>query len=379
MTDWQTLRINPDRFKNNFDQLAAIGATAEGGVHRPSLTETHLAARAWFRQTAEAAGLEFQVDGAGNHSAILRCGPEGAPHLLLGSHLDSVYNGGRFDGALGVLSALEAVQTIQDAGLILPYHLEVIDFTDEEGTLVGLLGSFALAGRLKAKALKSPRGGRQNLLDGLARAGLTEEGLTTAGRPAEALAGYLEVHIEQGLRLLNANTQIGIVTAIVGICSYQLTFKGRADHAGTTSMTDRLDAGQGASAFTLAARQLVLNEYPGCVVNVGQMHFTPGAYNIIPAEATLSLEFRGPQADQFKQLEGALLTLAETTAAHHGLTFEASFQGKHRPAPMGDLAQAAFASASKRLGLSHTPLASGAGHDAQSLAHLCPVGMIFVP
>ncbi|MFC1997787.1 M28 family peptidase, partial [Chloroflexota bacterium] len=131
------LRINQDRFRTNFESLAQIGTNANGGVHRPTFSPAHLQARKWFRERAIAAKLDFDIDNAGNHSAILQCGPSNAPTLLLGSHLDSVPNGGIFDGALGVLAAFEVLQTLQGVGIHLPFHLEVIDFTNEEGTLVG--------------------------------------------------------------------------------------------------------------------------------------------------------------------------------------------------------------------------------------------------
>ena len=171
-----SLLINADRFRHDFDSLAQIGATGDGGVNRPALSPAHLEARKWFLARAAEAGLGTHVDSAGNHSAILRSPtsrsiPLGHAHthtLLLGSHTDSVPNGGRFDGALGVLAALEVLRTVKDAGLTLPVHLEAIDFTDEEGTLVGLLGSSALAGTLTPDALKNPRGGRAALEEGMA-------------------------------------------------------------------------------------------------------------------------------------------------------------------------------------------------------------------
>jgi N-carbamoyl-L-amino-acid hydrolase len=373
------LQINPHRLKQDFDALAHIGATQGGGVNRPALGEAHLAARAWFRQQSIKAGLEFHIDRAGNHSARLICGGAGAPTLLLGSHLDSVLDGGRFDGALGVIAALEVLRSVQAAGLRLAVNLEAIDFTDEEGTLVGLLGSAALAGMLHASDLEKPRGGRQALLDGLARAGLSKSGLLAARRDPASLAGYLELHIEQGPRLYKAGAAIGVVTAIVGICSYHLRFLGRADHAGTTPMEDRLDASQGASAFILAARQLVLERFPGCVVNVGAAQFAPGAFNIVPARAELSLELRSADPDEFACLETALLEKAQAAAVHYGLKLEVEFLNRHAPAQMSPGVQLAIHAAAEALGLSHISLPSGAGHDAQCLASLCPAGMIFVP
>jgi N-carbamoyl-L-amino-acid hydrolase len=374
-----TLRVNEERLHADFEALAEIGATGDGGVHRPTWGEAHLAARAWLREQIAAAGLDFRTDGAGNHSAFLACGPSGAPTLLLGSHLDSVPHGGRFDGPLGVLSALEALRVVQEADVSLPVQLEAIDLTDEEGTLVGLLGSAALTGTLKAEDLRTPRGGRATLEAGLARAGLTEAGLLAAQRDPASLAGYLELHIEQGRRLINTQADIGVVTGIVGYCSYRLTFIGRADHAGTTSMTDRRDAAQGASAFALAAREVVMQDFRGCVANVGDMRFVPGAFNIIPAQVALALEFRAPEPEPFAKLEAALLERARLEAERFGLGLDVEWLGRHDPAPMSEIAQRAFAKAADSLGLKHVPLFSGAGHDAQLLASICPAGMIFVP
>ena len=376
-----TLLINPTRFKQDFDALAQIGSTGDGGVSRPALSEAHLDARRWWQARAREAGLETQVDSAGNVSAILQSPREASnsPTLLLGSHTDSVPNGGRFDGALGLLAALEVLRTVKEAGLSLPVHLEAIDFTDEEGTLVGLLGSSAIAGTLTPAKLQNPRGGRAALEAGLSRAGLTEEGLLNARRDPKSLAGYLELHIEQGPRLVSSAVKIGVVTGIVGIKSYRLAYRGQANHAGTTPMEARADASLGASAFVLTARELVMREYAGCVVNVGQMRFKPGAFNIIPGAAKFALEFRSPDAGQLTDLEQALLGLAQVVARQYRLKLSAEPLDTCVPAPMSQRAQAAIAAAAESLALSHTALPSGAGHDAQSLAPLTDAGMIFTP
>ncbi|HEU0294403.1 MAG TPA: M20/M25/M40 family metallo-hydrolase, partial [Anaerolineales bacterium] len=239
------LRVNADRMLASFNQLALIGATKEGGVNRPTFSEAHLAARKWFREEIKRAGLEFRTDGAGNHSAVLPVTPALAPGasvareqsdrsnlhfdeemasrkslamtLILGSHLDSVPDGGRFDGALGVVAALEALRTVKENGIQFRVNLEAMDFTDEEGTLVGLLGSAALAGHLTPEMLQNPRGGRETLVEGLKRAELSDESMLSAARAKDSLAGYLELHIEQGKRLERAGIDIGIVSAIVGI------------------------------------------------------------------------------------------------------------------------------------------------------------------
>jgi N-carbamoyl-L-amino-acid hydrolase len=254
-----------------------------------------------------------------------------------------------------------------------------VDYTDEEGTLVGLLGSRALAGALDAEHLREPRGGRAALEAGLARAGLTEAGLLGARRDPATLAGYLELHVEQGRRLVDAGVEIGIVTAIVGIGSYRLAFLGQANHAGTTPMEARRDAGLGASAFVLDARNRVLEEFADCVANVGAISFSPGAFNIVPARADVALEYRSPRAGEMERLGAALIREARAAAERFDLGLEVEPLGQHDPAPMDGRAQRALAAAAAGLGLAHVSLASGAGHDAQSLAGLCPAGMVFVP
>jgi len=330
------LRVNSDRMLASFNQLALIGATAEGGVNRPTFSEAHLAARKWFREEIERSGLEFRTDGAGNHSALLTFEPSNLQTLILGSHLDSVPNGGRFDGAIGVIAALEVLRTVKENGIKLNVNLEAIDFTDEEGTLVGLLGSAAIAGHLHPAMLQAPRGGRENLVEGMQRAGLSDEGMLNAARPKDSFAAYLELHIEQGKRLERAKIDIGVVSAIVGIWSYRLSFIGRADHAGSTTMDDRLDASLGASAFTLAAREMVMKDFPSCVVNVGKMDFAPGAFNIVPARVDVSLEFRSPDEEEFKRLDAALLLLANTEATRFGLELKYENLGNHSPSLMSN-------------------------------------------
>ncbi len=368
--------VDADRMREDFDALAAIGATPAGGVDRPSLGEAHLAARAWFLDRAAAAGLETRVDRAGNHSAIL---PGTGPTLLLGSHLDSVPNGGRYDGALGVVAALHVLLAVQASGAQLPLALEAIDFTDEEGTLVGLLGSEALTGKLTLESLRSPRGGREALLAGLERAELNETELVLARRDPASLVAFLELHIEQGPLLERAGAQIGLVTGIVGARSSSLLFRGLAGHAGTTPMDARRDAGLAAAAFTVAANELVVRDFPGCVATVGDLHLEPGAFNVIPGSARVAIECRSLDLAQLDALESALLGEAHAAASTHALGVEATSVGRWEPTPLDADVRAAVGRAATGLGLTTMELLSGAGHDAQALAAVVPSGMIFVP
>jgi len=278
-----------------------------------------------------------------------------------------------------VLAALEVLQVVKEQGISLNTHLEAIDFTDEEAHFMSLLGSLVLSGQLEMEHIQNPRGGRGRFQEALRRAGLSEGSLFSAGRDPATVVGYLELHIEQGMRLMESGRQIGIVTGIVGIRSFRVRFIGRADHAGTRPMDRRLDAAQGACAFTLAARELVMKDFPGRVVNVGNMEFEPGAFNVVPQVVTVALEFRADDDDRLDEMEAALLRQASADAQRFGLDLETEFLDATSPARMHERVQGAFADASEMLDLKHTFLPSGAGHDAQALARICPTGMIFVP
>jgi N-carbamoyl-L-amino-acid hydrolase len=373
------LRIDPDRMRSDFEALSAFGATPEGGVARTTFSGEHLAARAWFLERGRSAGLETCVDAAANHSVILRSATPDARTLLLGSHLDSVRRGGRYDGALGVLCALEAVRVVADAGLDLPVHLEAIDFTDEEGTLVGLLGSWAMSGILTPQILADPRGGRDLLVAELARMGLTEEGLLSARRSPDELIAYLELHIEQGPVLVRAGIDVGLVTGIIGSTSFRLVFEGEARHAGTTPIEDRHDAGLAAAAFVVGVREIVVRDFPGCVATVGDIATEPGSFNVVPGRARLRLECRSLDGGELDALEAALVARAHREAEAQGLTVTIERVGRWEPVATDARVRAAFGRAAEALGLSAMELPSGAGHDAQALASITPSGMVFVP
>lgn len=367
--------------KADFDELAGFGGTPDGGVHRPAWSPAHRQAREWFLARARASGLETRIDGAGNMIAELpgACGASPPKSLLLGSHLDSVPNGGRFDGALGVVAGLEVLRVFQENRLDPGARLELYDFSDEEGRFFGLMGSQAAAGLLTAKQLEQAGPDILSFRAALEEAGLNPESILSARREPGSLAGYLELHIEQGPRLEQAGANIGIVTSIVGIRSFRLVFIGRSDHAGTTPLEQRFDAGLGAAAFNLAARRHVGKNHPGCVVTVGDMRFSPGAFNVVPKAVTLSLEFRAETTEALDSLESELLNLAGDQAQAFGLALEIFPMERAEPASLDPGFQDTITQAGVRLGLKTLSLPSGAGHDAQSLARICPSAMIFVP
>ncbi len=373
------LRINGARMLKDLELLGLIGASGSGGVTRLALSHEDRLARAWFRRRVEAAGLRFEEDGAGNQSAILPAGNPGVKTLLIGSHLDTVPEGGRFDGALGVLAALETARTIGEAGLTLPFHLEVINFTDEEGTNLGELGSQAVAGTLTREQLSRPRGGTGRLAAGLAGLGLTEASILSSGRDPAAYRGYLELHIEQGTRLEESGVAIGVVSGIVGIRSCWLYFKGEAAHAGTMPLERRRDALWAAAQFIHDVRRVTAGRFTPGVFNCGIVAASPGAFNIVPAEVRLALEFRHGSEDILDDMEHVFFSLARQIAAGLDLEIEIAPLDVVPAAPSAEEIMAAVETASGRLGLQSTRLLSFAGHDAQALSGFTPCGMIFVP
>jgi N-carbamoyl-L-amino-acid hydrolase len=343
------------------------------------LSDADLAARGWFRQTTAESGFQLREDGIGNLSAILPAADPTAPTVMCGSHLDTVPQGGRFDGALGVVAALEVLRIVKQAGATLPVHLEAVSFTDEEGTWAGLLGSRAMAGQLDDEALDNVRGGREPFAAALAQAGYSRESALNAHRDPRSIKAWVEVHIEQGTRLEEAGQSIGVVTGIVGIMSYWLTFVGRADHAGTTPMDRRQDALRGVTSFLQQCRELVMNRFPLGVVNSGIVEVRPGAFNIVPERARLALEFRHSDPGKLDAMREALLNLALNVVEVEGLKLDVEQAGSHQPEPMHRDVIEAIEGACGLLGLQSTRMASYAGHDTQSLAHITRAGMFFVP
>ena len=354
------LRVDADRLRADFDALAAIGATADGGVDRETFSAAHLAARAWFRERADAAGLETRIDGAANHSAVLPARDPAARTLLLGSHLDSVRRGGRFDGALGVVCALEVLRAVQDAGLELPVTLEAIDFTDEEGTLIGTLGSLALAGQLTRDDLAAPRGGRELLVAELARMGLTEEGdPRRAPRPrlARRLPGAAH-RAGPGARAGRHRHRDRHRHRRRGVVHGRVRGRGaprRDDADGRPARCGRRRGGLRARRQGAGRRATS----PERVATVGDIRVEPGSFNVVPGRATLRLECRSLDARELEALERALTELAHATAEAHGLDVTVEPVGRVAPAPTAESVRAALTGAAADLGLTTMELAVG--------------------
>lgn len=362
-----------------FDVLARIGATAEGGVTRMALSTEDLLARNWFAECIEDSGLQLKDDDAGNLSAVLPGSHADARTLLIGSHLDSVPNGGRFDGSVGILAGLECLRTVREAGLQLPVHLEVIDMTDDEGCWKGLFGARALAGALTSDDLNDSREDNAPFRAALTRAGIEPRMVNRARRRPDTLAGYLELHVEHGARLQRSDNAIGVVTGIVGRRTYRISFHGEAGHSGTTDMYQRRDALRGAALFIVRAHDLVRDRFGDGIFNCGNVEVKPGAFNIIPSDACLTIEIRHVNAELMQAMESALLGVARECAASYALTVTIDQITQMPAATMAAGVIQAIEQAADALGLSHLRLVSYAGHSAQVMSPVTPSGMIFIP
>ena len=374
-----SISIDSQRLRADFDALADIGATKGGGVSRLALSNEDLAARAWFADRVEEAGLQVKDDEVGNLSGWLPAADPGAQTLMIGSHLDTVPNGGRFDGAIGVLAALECLRSIKASGLKPRCHLEAINFTDEEGTWKSLFGSNGLIGKISANDISDTLHDNLTFRAALHRAGIRLDELHRARRDPESILAYLELHIEQGKRLHEQNRDIGIVDRIVGRTTYNVVFYGEAAHAGTTTADERRDALQGAAAYIIAAHKLVAEGYPEGVVNCGHVAVQPDSFNVVPAEASLRIEFRHPDTATLKDMETQLIGLAQDCARQYRLTVVTE-RALHRAAErMSGYLFRQIETACQAEGARCAAIASYSGHNAQIMNQMVPAGMIFLP
>lgn len=358
--------------------IAEFGATSDGGVSRTSFSAADVAARAWFAERCAEVGLEVETDGAGNIHARLD-GPPG-PAVWTGSHLDSVPNGGRFDGVLGVLSGLEALRRLKEERVALARPVELVVFADEEGNFHHLFGSHAAVLGYDRTTLEQATGrDGEPLADALSRIGSTIAAAANAVVDAATIYAFVELHIEQGPVLESTGTDIGVVTSIVGLGGAEVRFTGQADHAGTTPMGSRRDALRGAGAFVVDLPEVAASVSGSAVVTCGKIELKPGAGNVVPGDAVLQLDYRDPDAERLEALEQAIIDHAAGCAAAHDV--EATFARHSLTAPVTldpDIIEV-IGQAAGESGLSYRRMPSGAGHDSQLIATIAPTGMIFVP
>jgi len=376
------IRIDGERLLADLRRLATFGATPDGGVSRPSFSPADLAARAWLAERAADAGLSYREDAAGNVFLRLEAAdPVDDRVVWTGSHLDSVPNGGPLDGALGVMTALEAVRSLAESGLPLRRSVEAVSFADEEGAYGGFLGSKAAVLGLDHATLRPVRGRDGDLLvETMAAAGYPPERVAEAHVDAAGVAAFLEVHIEQGAVLEEVGARNGVVTDIVGVLRGEVELVGRPDHAGTTPMDLRRDAVRGLAALLDGIEGLpaAVGE-PTAVVTCGRIAVDPGADNIVPGRAIAHFDVRHSDLDVILRIEERIEERARRAAATHDLTVSYRRETLTEPVPLDDGLQARIASAADALGIPRHVMPSGAGHDSQVVAPSIPTGMIFVP
>jgi len=373
------LRINADRLRHSLEELSVFGRPAGGtfsdGVSRVAFTDADVAGRNYAMQLMRAFGMEPRIDPAANIFGLRPGSAHNLKPILFGSHIDSVPSGGNFDGDLGSMSAIEVMHTLKEHGVTTRHPLQMVIWTDEENTFAG---SGSAAGVLQPADLSRVRIGI-SLAEGLRKVGGNPTRLAEARLSPGAFHCYLELHIEQGGILYKANVPIGVVEGIVSIDEYDVEIRGFANHAGTTPMKERHNALLAAAKLIEAVQEVVTREPGRQVGNVGRLQVFPNAPNVVPGLVKHSIELRDLSAETIARLGTEIQKRAQEIAQDTGT--EISMEKVEHVAPaVADLEiQATIEAAATELGLNSIRLPSGAGHDAQMMAKIGPIGMIFVP
>ena len=370
------VRVNGQHIHEHLSSLAKFGANPQGGVSRVAYSEADLKAREYAITLMKGAGLDVHIDAAGNIIGTRTGSDPQLKPLLIGSHIDSVPMGGNYDGDVGSLSAIEVAQVLQEKQITLRHPLEVIIFQNEEG---GTIGSQALGEGLDEQRLNLVSQSGKTIREGTRAIGGIPEQLASVQRLPGSIAGYFELHIEQGGSLEREKIDIGVVEGIVGILHSDVTIEGFANHAGTTPMDQRHDALLSAARFIETVNQVVTSVPGRQVGTVGWVKVEPGAYNVIPGKVVLGLELRDLDEKKFTGLFSRIRTEAETLGKLNQTRFSFTDPVITRPALTDKTFQQLIGDTAKSLGFSIKVMPSGAGHDAQEIARIGPVGMIFIP
>ncbi|MBL8671206.1 MAG: Zn-dependent hydrolase [Alphaproteobacteria bacterium] len=370
--------IDGERLWRRLMSMAEIGATAKGGVNRPTLSPDDVRAKRLLADWARARGFAVSQDALGN-LFVRRAGREGAAPVMTGSHLDSQPTGGKFDGAYGVLAGLEVIEAIDDAGIETRRPIEVAAWTNEEGWRFqpGCTGSLHYTRQIDLARLAGVRD-----WNGVGFAAALEECLAALPLPVHDGAipsAYVEAHIEQGPRLEAAALTIGVVDAVQGSEKWLVTITGEDAHAGTTPHALRRDALQAAVAAIAALGALMADPADVMRFTVGRLVVEPGSPNVVPGRCTFTIDMRHPDLAVIDRLSARVPETIADAAARHGCSVEAKRLAHVDPTRFDPGIVAAVRAAASGLGLPHMDMISGAGHDAMHLAKICPSGMIFIP
>ena len=372
-----TLRIDAGRLQSRIDALGAIGAIEGGGVCRLALSDADRLGRervvGWVREL----GLSVSIDGIGNVVAV-RSGQESGAPVMMGSHIDTVRTGGRYDGNLGVLAGLEVMQTLNDAGIVTRRPLAVAFFTNEEGARFNpdMMGSLVYVGGLALDTALATLGiDGETVSDCLRKVGFG--GTAPVGHPA--VHAYVELHVEQGPVLDIEGITIGAVEGVQGISWTEFTVTGVSNHAGTTPMRLRHDAGYVACAIANRAREIARELGGDQVATVGALNLSPNLVNVIANKAVFTVDLRNTDEVLLQEAERQLHAYAAEIAQAEGVTLTHRTLARFAPVAFDPAVVNLVEETARSLGHSVRRMPSGAGHDAQMLARVCPAGMIFVP
>jgi N-carbamoyl-L-amino-acid hydrolase len=376
-------RVDARRLQRRLEQLSAFGRPDGGsfadGVSRTAFSDADVAARAHVLGEMRGLGLAPRIDAAGNLLGRRAGGAASLAPILFGSHIDSVRGGGNFDGDVGSMAALEVVATLEESRSRTRHPLEVVIWAAEESNFgSGLHGSRMAVGQVEPGEWDRVQDGVSKG-DALRRIGGDPSRVAEARRQPGSFHAYLELHVEQGGTLDRAGIPIGVVEGIVTIDDFDVSVRGFANHAGTTPMDGRKDALVAASQLVLAVREIATGEAGRQVGTVGQLRVLPGAPNVVPGEAQLTVEFRDLDEAKVARLGEALKRRAAEIARQTQTEIEVRHSSRHEGARAHPVVQKAIEAAAARRGLRFARLPSGAGHDAQMIAKLGPIGMIFVP
>ncbi len=369
------LHVDGARLNDWLSAFDRIGRTA-GGINRTAYSDADLAGRAFTRDLFTQAGLAPRIDAAGNIIGRLAGRDAALPPILIGSHVDSVTNGGNFDGPVGTFGAVEVARTLKERGVRLRHPVEVVCFQNEEG---GTIGSKIMIGALTDAELDNVARSGKTIRDGIGLIGGNVATLAQAAKQRGEIACYMELHIEQGGLLEKAGLQIGVVEGIVGLRWMEVIVTGLANHAGATPMDQRQDAMLAAAKFTVAVNDAIRAEPGRQVATVGRAVVTPNTTNVIAGEVLLTVDLRDLDEATLSRFEGVFQRLSREIGTATGTTFRFRTLTESKPALADARVMGFIDSGVKALGLTAQRMPSGAGHDAQEIARIAPMAMIFIP
>lgn len=372
--------INLERLKSLLGGVNSYGFDPEtGGYNRPGFSKADLDCRAWFASQMAEDGLTVWNDGALN--LFGRFGSKEGPCIMAGSHLDTVVDGGAYDGSLGACVALECVRTMKEAGLTPATAIEVAATSEEEGRFGGMLGSQAITGEVTPDWIDSAVDADGiKLTDAMCANGLLPEQILDAVRPAGSIKAFLELHIEQGPILEQEKLPIGIVEEVSGVCYLELALSGIANHSGTTPMHLRADAFAGLAEVSGTIGALIQDHGTDqSRITIGHVELSPNHPHTIPGKAVFSVILRDTSETVMVALKSRFLENAAAIASRHGLNLEMTERSWLSPLKLDAELAERMSALAERHGLPARRMPSGAGHDAQTMQHFCPSGLIFVP